>query len=238
MRSWKRMTRLAREAPTSSVSRVQPPAAGTRPSAVSGSQKRALGPTSRTSHARAHSKPPATAAPSTTAIETKGALAMSSKTRCDCMCSASAARGLVTRSRSAPAQKKRGSDERKTAARQRCSMRAGTSRSRQLSISELYAFACDARVIVTMATPPTRLTSREGIESASASSREGASPTLVTRGAGDGGEEPSATRRPPGDVPNPPSPKEPPRPHDGPTVAEGACVMLSPAPPLCCCCRC
>ena len=68
------LTCLARAAPTMAERRVQPPAAGTRPSFVSGSQKRALGPTKRTSHARAHSKPPATAAPSTTAIETKGAL--------------------------------------------------------------------------------------------------------------------------------------------------------------------
>ena len=41
MRSWKSTTRFARDAPTSSVNRVQPPAAGIRPKAVSGSQNRA-----------------------------------------------------------------------------------------------------------------------------------------------------------------------------------------------------
>ena len=56
-------TCLALDAPTRSVRRVHPPAAGMRPIAVSGSQKRAEGPTMRTSHARAHSNPPATAAP-------------------------------------------------------------------------------------------------------------------------------------------------------------------------------
>ena len=57
------LTCFARAEPTSSVRRVHPPAAGIKPNWVSGSQKRAAGPAIRTSHASAHSKPPATAAP-------------------------------------------------------------------------------------------------------------------------------------------------------------------------------
>ena len=58
-----RMTCRAMLCPTRRGSRVQPPAAGISPSAVSGSSNRADGPTTRRSQASASSQPPATAAP-------------------------------------------------------------------------------------------------------------------------------------------------------------------------------
>lgn len=57
------LTCFARAAPTSSASLVHPPAAGIKPSLVSGNQKRAEGPAILTSQASAHSNPPPTAAP-------------------------------------------------------------------------------------------------------------------------------------------------------------------------------
>eukprot|EP00964_Phaeocystis_antarctica_P063909 scaffold38389_cov70-Phaeocystis_antarctica.AAC.4 len=126
---------LARAEPTSSARRAQPPADGMRSICTSGSQKRACGPAMRASHASAHSNPPATAAPSTTAIETNDARLSWPNTRCDAMCSASAAVGLATRARSAPAQKKCGSLEAKTTAGVRAVSNSMTSRSSAASMS-------------------------------------------------------------------------------------------------------
>eukprot|EP00965_Chrysotila_dentata_P248225 6208221-Pleurochrysis_carterae.AAC.3 len=76
VRAWKRTSCFARAAPTRRERRVHPPADGIRPKLTSGNHMRAPEPKIRQSHARAHSKPPPTAAPSTTAMERKGASAI------------------------------------------------------------------------------------------------------------------------------------------------------------------